>query len=98
MLLRIDLSARRYCIADCKELWSISSASAGRIDFRDHEVGNEGSAVQAKSTSWFDRNSNIYHGTKVMNYTLSRGSPRRTMTIDENLACVVGPFSGFTGS
>ena len=95
VLLRIDLGARRYCIADCKEVWHISQVSAERVDFRDHVVGTKKTAAQATSKSYFDRASSRYHSTKVMNYTLSRGSPRHTITSVEDLACAVGPFSGF---
>ncbi|HMJ92582.1 MAG TPA: hypothetical protein VK472_00635 [Allosphingosinicella sp.] len=95
ILLRIDLGARRYCIADCKEVWQISPVSAERVDFRDHVVGTKGSAAEATSKSHFDRVSSRYHSTKVMNYTLTKGSPRRTITSVEDLTCVAGPFSGF---
>jgi hypothetical protein len=95
VLLRIDLGSRRYCIADCKDVWEISRVSSERVDFRDRVVGTKGSAAHATSESYFDRGSSRYHSTKVINYTLTKGSPERTMTSVEDLACVAGPFTGF---
>jgi hypothetical protein len=92
---RIDLAALRYCGADCRELRQINRVSDGRIDLEVLAVGNGASAMEASGAAYFDRAASRYHNDMVIRYTMSRGSPRRTMHVVEDLACTVGPFSGF---
>jgi hypothetical protein len=93
--LRIDLASRRYCLETCTELSPIDRVSADRIDFHALAIGSGTSALEANGTSYFDRAAGRYHRNMVMHYTLSRGSRRSTMTVVEDFACAVGPFSGF---